>query len=148
MQNSRGFRALKVWMAFQQVGRKGFVQMIDEDIRLAKEMFRLIANQPELEALTHNLSITTFRYIPEDLKDNTSDEKTALYLDKLNEEILVRLKQSGEAFVSNAILNDSFVLRACIVNFRTSQADVEALPGIVVRYGREADAKLRSGNQA
>ncbi|MBD3217885.1 MAG: aminotransferase class V-fold PLP-dependent enzyme, partial [candidate division Zixibacteria bacterium] len=84
MQNSRGFRALKVWMAFQQVGRNGFVQMIDEDIRLAKDMFHLIDIEPELEALTHNLSITTFRYIPEDLKDSKDDEKTTQYLDKLN----------------------------------------------------------------
>jgi aromatic-L-amino-acid decarboxylase len=107
-------------------------------------MFHLIESEPELEALTHNLSITTFRYIPANLRESAEDKNTALYLDKLNEEILVRLKQSGEIFISNAILNERFVLRACIVNFRTSQADIEAMPGIVVRYGREADGDLRA----
>src|ERR1700733_4239714 len=34
-QNSRGFRALKVWLALQQVGREGYERMISDDIRLA-----------------------------------------------------------------------------------------------------------------
>ncbi|NIS15617.1 MAG: aminotransferase class V-fold PLP-dependent enzyme [candidate division Zixibacteria bacterium] len=143
MQNSRGFRALKVWLAFQHVGRDGYVRMIEEDIRLAQEIYRLVDNESEIEALTHNLSITTFRFIPADLRDRADEEKVAQYLDELNEEILVRLKRSGEVFISNAVLNDRFVLRSCIVNFRTSQDDVEALPGVVVRYGREADDDLR-----
>ena len=67
-QNSRGFRALKVWLALQQVGRDGYVQMISDDIRLSRAMFDRIAHYPELEALTQGLSITTFRYVPPDLK--------------------------------------------------------------------------------
>ena len=34
-QNSRGFRALKIWLAFQQAGRSGFRQTIADDIALA-----------------------------------------------------------------------------------------------------------------
>jgi len=34
-------------------------------------------------------------------------------------------------------------LRACIVNFRTSLVDIEALPEIVIRIGREVDLALR-----
>jgi hypothetical protein len=40
-------------------------------------------------------------------------------------------------------LNGRFLLRACIVNFRTTSADIQAIPGIVVRVGRTADADLR-----
>ncbi len=64
-------------------------------------------------------------------------------MNQLNAELLDRLQNGGEAFVSNAVINGAFVLRACIVNFRTTQADVEALPGIVARIGAEVDAKLR-----
>ena len=66
-QNSRGFRALKVWLALQQVGRDGYEQMISDDIRLARLLFELISQNDELEALTHSLSITTFRFVPADL---------------------------------------------------------------------------------
>ncbi len=145
-QNSRGFRALKVWLALQQVGRSGYERMISDDIRLARALFERIPLYPELEALTQSLSITTFRYVPADLK--AGDEKWAGYLDKLNLELLTRLQQSGEAYLSNAVVNGKFALRACIVNFRTSLSDVKALPPIVVRMGRELDAQLRPQSAA
>ena len=140
-QNSRGFRALKVWLALQQVGRKGYEQMLADDIRLAKELYELVARQPELEAFTHSLSITTFRYVPSDLKSGY--EKTEEYLNQLNTELLTRLQNSGEAYISNAVIDGKFTLRACIVNFRTSLADIEALPEIVIRLGHEVDSVLR-----
>jgi hypothetical protein len=65
------------------------------------------------------------------------------YLNRLNEELLARLQLSGEAFLSNAVIGDKYLLRACIVNFRTSLEDIEALPEIVVRIGREVDIALR-----
>jgi aromatic-L-amino-acid/L-tryptophan decarboxylase len=61
----------------------------------------------------------------------------------LNRELLDRLQRGGEAFVSNAIVAGHYVLRACIVNFHTARADVEALPEIVVRIGQTVDAELR-----
>jgi aromatic-L-amino-acid/L-tryptophan decarboxylase len=39
LQNSRGFRALKVWLALRQAGREGYVRMIREDIALAEALF-------------------------------------------------------------------------------------------------------------
>jgi len=141
-QNSRGFRALKVWLALQQVGRKGYEQMLADDIRLAGELYELVAKQPELEAFTHSLSIATFRYVPPDLKSGS--EETEEYLNQLNTELLTRLQNSGEAYISNAVIDGKFCLRACIVNFRTSLADIEALPEIVSRIGREVDKEMRT----
>lgn len=140
-QNSRGFRALKVWLALKQAGREGYVQMISDDVQLARELYRRVSDYPNLQAFTHNLSITTFRYVPAGLRPGTKEVET--YLNQLNAELLDRLQNGGEAFVSNAVINGAFVLRACIVNFRTTQADVEALPGIVARIGAEVDAELR-----
>jgi aromatic-L-amino-acid/L-tryptophan decarboxylase len=140
-QNSRGFRALKVWLALQQVGRDGYVQTISEDIRLAGELFRRIARTPQLDALTQGLSITTFRFTPRDL--GAGGEEIESYLDLLNNELLTRLQNGGEAYLSNAIVRGRFALRACIVNFRTTQADVEILPPLIVRIGEKTDAELR-----
>ena len=81
-----GFRALKVWLALQQVGRSGYEQMISDDIRLARALFERIPQYPELEALTHSLSITTFRYVPADLEPATRRWRS--YLDELNLELL------------------------------------------------------------
>jgi glutamate/tyrosine decarboxylase-like PLP-dependent enzyme len=140
-QNSRGFRALKVWLALQQVGREGYVQMISDDIRLSLAMFERIADYTELEALTQGLSITTFRFVPADLK--RKDEQIEGYLNELNRELLTRLQQGGEAYLSNAVIAGKYALRACIVNFRTTLQDVEALLPIIVRIGNEVDKELR-----
>ena len=77
-QNSRGFRALKVWLTLQQVGRTGYIKMIGEDIQLSKLFFELANHHQELEAVTQNLSITTLRYIP--LDDNTETGNKEAYL--------------------------------------------------------------------
>ncbi|HTD53277.1 MAG TPA: aspartate aminotransferase family protein [Thermoanaerobaculia bacterium] len=140
-QNSRGFRALKVWLALRQVGREGYVRMIRDDIDLAEALFAACRSEPEIEAVTRNLSIATFRFVPPDLAGRADAED---YLNELNRELLETLQAGGEAFVSNAVLDGRFLLRACIVNFRTSLADVQALPEIVVRAGRKVDADRRT----
>lgn len=141
MQNSRGFRALKVWLALRQVGRAGYVQMVSDDIRLSQALYKLAQEHPDLEAFTQGLSISTFRYVPRDLKPGS--EQVGEYLNKLNHELLTRLQRSGETFLTNAVIRGKFVLRACFVNFHSTLADVEALPGIVTRIGAEVDAELR-----
>jgi glutamate/tyrosine decarboxylase-like PLP-dependent enzyme len=143
LQNSRGFRALKVWLQLAQAGRRGYARMISEDIALARELHEHVVAAPELEPFTLALSISTFRFVPEDLQARAGEPAVTAYLDDLNRELLARIQRGGEAFVSNAVIRERFVLRACIVNFRTTSADVAALPGIVVRLGREADAALR-----
>jgi aromatic-L-amino-acid/L-tryptophan decarboxylase len=142
-QNSRGFRALKVWLALRQVGAGGYRKMIADDICLSQAMAQAISRHAELELITQDLSITTFRYVPLDLRSNLQETQVKPYLDALNREILDRLQRGGETFVSNAVIGGRYLLRACIVNFHTSQADVEAVPGIVARIGRTADAQLR-----
>lgn len=133
-QNSRGFRALKVWMALQQVGRSGYIKMISEDIGLSKLLFEKAAQHPELEAVTQNLSIATLRYVPSGF---LQQEGRAAYLNMLNEKLLNELQQGGEVFLSNAIVSEKYCLRACIVNFRTSKNDIEEIIEIIVREGRK-----------
>ncbi len=128
-QNSRGFRALKVWMVLQQAGRQGYMEMIATDIKLAGLLFRLASQHAELQAITHNLSITTLRYCPPGYPEAN--------LNKLNELLLNDLQRNGEVFLSNAVIDDKYCLRACVVNFRTSERDIEDIVEIIVRNGRK-----------
>ena len=130
-QNSRGFRALKVWMALQQVGKNGYIEMIAEDIALSELLFEEAKKHSELEAVTQNLSITTLRYIPVGYKQDET------YLNTLNEKLLNELQLGGEVFLSNAVLADKYCLRCCIVNFRTSRKDILEIVDIIVREGRK-----------
>lgn len=142
-QNSRGFRALKVWLQMRHVGAAGYRQMIGDDVRLSRAMAKAVEAHPELELATQELSITTFRYVPRDLRGSVGEADAERHLDALNRTLLDRLQRGGELFLSNAVISGRYLLRACIVNFHTAQADVEAVPEIVTRLGRQLDAELR-----
>jgi glutamate/tyrosine decarboxylase-like PLP-dependent enzyme len=143
LQNSRGFRALKVWLGLRQAGREGIVRSIRNDIALTRRLHGYMSDHAEFEAFTCELSISTFRYVPADLASRTGESAVAEYLNALNASILAASQDRGEVFVSNAVIDGRFALRACIVNFRTSEADVAAVPELLARVGREEDARSR-----
>jgi len=145
LQNSRGFRALKTWLTIQQIGRSGYEKLISEDIELSKLLFELAQNHSELKAISQNLSITTFRYIPMEYTKKTQSNDT--YLNELNEELLNELQTGGEVFLSNAIINGQYCLRTCIVNFRTSKKDIKEIVDIIVKVGRRTHFKFSKVNK-
>jgi hypothetical protein len=49
----------------------------------------------------------------------------------------------GRVFPSNAIIGGKFGLRACIVNFRTEAADMDALLDVAAELGARIDAGMR-----
>jgi len=143
-QNSRGFRALKIWLGFQQSGASGYRRMIADDIELARRLHEFVGEEELLEQGTQSLSITTFRYVPADLRKRAMEPgRVTDYLNELNARIATALRLGGKAFVSNAHFGDRYMLRACIVNFRTTLADVELLPKLIVEIGRKLDAEKR-----
>ena len=79
------------------------------------------------------MSITTFRYVPPAIDRRASDQHA---LNDLNERILTALQRSGRAYVSNAVVDGRYVLRACIVNFRTASEDLQLLLDAVLEIGR------------
>jgi aromatic-L-amino-acid/L-tryptophan decarboxylase len=146
-QNSRGFRALKVWLALRHAGAGGYRAMIAEDMRLSRAMADAVRRCDDLEFVTQQLSITTFRCVPRDLRAKLGEPAVERYLDVLNQAVLDRLQRSGEAFVSNAVVGRRYVLRACIVNFHATHVDVEATVDIAARLGREVNAELIAANR-
>lgn len=140
-QNSRCFRALKVWLALRHIGRAGYVKMIQNDCDLARMMFDTAAANKYLEAVSCELSITTFAFVPPDLQH---DDKRIEYLNELNTELLSELQQNGEVYFSNAVVDGRFLLRACIVNFRTTAEDVRKSIEVVVRTGVALDLRMRT----
>ena len=146
-QNTRGFRALKIWLGFQQAGASGYRRMIADDIALAHRLHEFVGDQELLEQGTVALSISTFRFVPADLRRRSRGDRAVTdYLNELNARIATALRLSGRAFVSNAHIGDRFMLRACIVNFRTTLADVKLLPELIVGLGRDLDEQIRPKN--
>jgi hypothetical protein len=60
----------------------------------------------------------------------------------LNKVLLARVQASGDFYVSNAVVDGVYLLRACVVNFRTTNADIDAIADTVVAMGRKVHADL------
>jgi hypothetical protein len=83
-------------------------------MRLSRHLDALIRSHSEFEAFTQHLSITTFRYVPSELKPQIGSPAVEKRIDEINQTLLTRVEKSGEAFLSNAVVNGKFALRACI----------------------------------
>ena len=140
-QFSRGNYALKVWVSLLAHGWDAFARRIRHDIELAKYLHTSAQARPDFETIApHGLSIACLRYVPADLPAFDGRED---YLNRLNERLMLDVQLHGRVFPSNAILGGKFGLRACIVNFRTEAADMDALLDVAAELGARIDADLR-----
>ncbi len=140
-QFSRGFQALKIWVSLLAHGRQAYSQTISHDAALARYLGAQVEQRPEFELMTPvNLSICCFRYVPAALPANAGRDK---YLSLLNERLMTDLQRDGRVFCSNAVLEGNYVLRACIVNFRTEATDIDALLDVAAEIGSSLDTELR-----
>jgi len=120
---SRGFRALKVWYTLQVYGSEGLGRMISGCCALARHLADQILAVPQLELMAPvALNVVCFRY-------------RCSAADRINGEIAVALQESGAVAPSTTIINGSVVLRAAIVNHRTTREDVGALLEAVLDVG-------------
>jgi glutamate/tyrosine decarboxylase-like PLP-dependent enzyme len=127
VQQTRGFRALKAWMALKHHGLDGYRRMIEHDLAMADHLAARVASEPEMELLEpRGLSIVCFRLAPAALAGDDAA------LDALNRAVLTRVQLGGRAFITGTVVRGRFWLRACIVNHRTVAADVDAMVDAVL----------------
>ncbi len=117
-------------------------QAATHDVELARWFHRRALERPEFEAIgpEPRLSLACFRYVPSDLEDGPEREA---YLDRLNERLMTEIQLAGRVFPSNAVLDGRFVLRICIVNYRTEAVDLELLLDVASELGARLDAEMR-----
>ncbi len=140
-QFSRSFWALKVWVSLLAHGRDAYARRISHDAALARYLGERVEERPGFELATPvELSICCFRYVPPDLPEEADRES---YLNHLNERLMTESQLDGRVYISNAILDERFVLRACVVNFRTEADDMDAVLDVAAELGAALDAELR-----
>jgi glutamate/tyrosine decarboxylase-like PLP-dependent enzyme len=133
IQQSRGFRALKLWMALKCAGFEGYRSAARHDLERAATLRRAISAYPDLELVANGpLTVTCFRYRPKSGGDPAA-------VDRVNRRLLDAIQAKGDVFLTGTELAGRFVLRACIVNFRTTDADVRTLVHAVRDAGQALD---------
>lgn len=142
-QQTRGFRALKLWMTLLHAGRDGLAAMVSRHNALARHLAHLVDRAPDLEqAAPVELSIVCFRYVPNGavLSDET--------LDALNKTIMETVQAGREAFLTQAVHHGRFVLRANVMHYGTTEDDIAALVEVVRRAGERLVAELPGQSEA
>jgi len=128
IQLSRGFRALKVWMSFKTHGLNAFAQLIHQNVRQAHYLAALVTKHPRLELLAPApLNVVCFRFVVPGADDAA--------LNALNQEILLRIQESGLAIPSHTLLGGKFAIRVAITNHRSRRDDLDMLVRAVVETG-------------
>ncbi len=128
---SRRFRALKLWLSLRYHGVNAFRRSIAKDLAQAHRLANAIAQTPELERLAPvELSAVCFRHRG---TIGMSEEE----LNDFNLALLKRVVARGRVYLSNASLHGKFCLRACIVNHRTKDADIDSVISEVMAAAKE-----------
>lgn len=127
---TRNFKALKIWMSFKAHGTEAIGRVIEQNVRQAHYLARLVQDHPELELMqAPSLNVVCFRWAPSGFGADT--------LDEANAEILMRLQERGIAVPSSTRRRGRFALRVAIVNHRSRFEDFDALIEAVVAIGDE-----------
>jgi aromatic-L-amino-acid decarboxylase len=129
-QQTRGFRALKLWAVLRHAGRAGLASVVSRHVGLARRLGALVDTSPDLQRLAPvELSVVCFRYVGDELG---GDENR---LNALNKVVMERIQAGGEAFLSGTVLRGQFALRACVLHYGTTEEDLAALLDVVRRTG-------------
>jgi glutamate/tyrosine decarboxylase-like PLP-dependent enzyme len=128
---SRRARGIAIWATLRAYGRAGHRAMVERHLDLAQRLARAVDAAPELERLAEvPLNIVCFRYRPGDLSDDA--------LDTLNTKIGADLLADGRVYVGTTRYRGRVAFRPAIVNWRTTEADID----LIVEVVRELGARL------
>ncbi len=125
---SRRARGFAVWATLAAYGRDGYRAMIERHLALAQRLARHIDAAPDLELLAEaRLNIVCFRYRP--ISAHPSE------LDALNERLGRELLADGRVFVGTTRYGGRVAFRPAIVNWRTTENDVDLIVEVVRELG-------------
>ncbi|WP_250008658.1 pyridoxal-dependent decarboxylase [Actinoplanes sp. M2I2] len=121
-ESSRRARSLPIWATLAAYGRDGHREMVERHLDLARRLAALVDAAPELERLADvPLNIVCFRVAPPGDAD----------LDDLNRRVGAALLRDGRVYAGTTVYDGKVALRPAIVNWRTTEADIDLFVAVV-----------------
>ena len=135
-EGTRRWRALKLWMTWKHLGTRGFGRLVEANDDLAAHLARRCAEAHDFEALPSEpeLSVVCFRHRPPGVTDADA-------LDAHQERLQAALEASGDGWLTTTRLRGSTWLRAGIVNYLSTEDDVDRLLATLRSLAEGADAE-------
>jgi aromatic-L-amino-acid decarboxylase len=129
LEGTRPFRALKLWLSWKHLGSEGFAQLIERNVELAQHLARR-AREVGFEVIEPELAVVCLRLAPPDLDDAGTDE--------LQKRLQRALEVSGTGWLSTTTLRGRTWLRAGVINYLSTNEDVDQLLDTLIDASRTA----------
>ncbi len=118
---SRDFRGLRLWLPLKLIGADAFAAALDEKLDLAQHAAEVLRGMAEVELLAApQLSLLAFRHVPARLCGDAGA------VDEHNERLLAAINRRGRVYLTSTRLAGRFVLRICVLSFRTHRERIDA----------------------
>jgi len=109
---SREIRGLRVWLPFKMHGVAPFRRNLEEKLALTQWAMEELRKIPGIEIIAEpQLSVVAFRLVRPEMDMDT--------LNQLNRQVLQFINARNRVYLSGTVLNGNFVIRICILSFRT-----------------------------
>jgi len=126
---SRNAKALKVWMSIKAFGMKRIKAMMQKDIDLTNYLNQQIRKSSDFELVAiSELAISCFRYTGKLIDPGQ--------IEQLNKDLIPALEKDGRVFITGTKLKGEFVLRACLINHRKTEATTDYLLKVISEVGQ------------
>jgi len=128
-EGTRRWRALKLWMSWKHLGTEGFGRLVEASDDLAAHLARRCAEADDFEALPKEpeLSVVCFRHLPGGR--DAARGRPAAELDAHQDALQAALERSGDGWLTTTRLRGATWLRAGIVNYLSTEDDIDRLLG-------------------
>lgn len=134
LQCGRRNDALKLWLAWREIGDAGWATMLDGFMKLADYLERRVNQNESLEMMSNRMwTNVCFRYVGSSPEEN---------LNHINTELRKRLIHDGRFMVSRSTIDGSIVLRSVIANRSISEASLDSFLQCVVSIGKDIERGL------
>ena len=132
-EGTRRWRALKLWMSWKHLGTSGFGQLVETTIDLAAHLARRCAEAADFEAIPDEpeLSVVCFRHLAPGLDGHP--------LDAHQDALQAALERSGDGWLTTTRLRGATWLRAGIVNYLSTEDDIDQLLATLRSLAGEID---------
>ena len=134
LQCGRRNDALKLWLAWREIGDAGWAAMLERFMELAHYLEERVKNHASLELMSERMwTNVCFRYVG----DSSTDERN-----RINAELRQRLIQDGRFMVSRSTIDESIILRSVIANRSVTEESLDAFLDCVVSLGKDIERGL------
>jgi glutamate/tyrosine decarboxylase-like PLP-dependent enzyme len=129
---TRRFNALKLWMAFKFMGKRGYAETVERHLKLTRHFAARLDEVPGFERVGEiETAVCCFRYLPQEVRALAAEDQ-----DRVQQALQQRIEKSGKAFFPSTILHGRRALRVNINSYLTERRHVDDLVELLRNEGR------------